>query len=180
MSGADGGGLGIIRPKEVNIGDVRDKLAKQVAASSAAVGVDNEALIGGERPGSMPPLATTLAEEGVVIPPLHLVRGGVSRFDRLERLLREAPHPSRAVRDNLADLRAAVAANHRGATALADLARAHGDGVVAEQMAALKARALSLTRAALARLPDGRYEDRQQLDDGSAIHVVVDLAAERE
>ena len=55
-------------------------------------------------PGSMPPLATTLAEEGVVIPPQHLIRARVSRFDRVERLLGEAPHPSRAVGDNLADL----------------------------------------------------------------------------
>jgi 5-oxoprolinase (ATP-hydrolysing) len=81
----------------------------------------HHAEIGGLCPGSMPPLATTLAEEGVVIPPLHLIRAGVSRFDQLERLLGAAPHPSRAVGDNLADLRAAVAANQRGVTALADL-----------------------------------------------------------
>jgi 5-oxoprolinase (ATP-hydrolysing) len=139
----------------------------------------HHAEIGGLCPGSMPPLATALAEEGVVIPPLHLVRTGVSRFDRVERLLAEAPHPSRAVGDNLADLRAAVAANQRGATALADLAREHGAAVIAEQMAALKARARGLARAALERVPDGRYETRQHLDDGALIHVVVDLAGDR-
>ncbi|MHC4305180.1 MAG: hydantoinase B/oxoprolinase family protein [Planctomycetota bacterium] len=135
----------------------------------------HHAEIGGLRPGSMPPLATTLAEEGVVIPPQHLVRAGVSRFDCLERLLREAPHPSRAVGDNLADLRAAVAANQRGAAALADLAREHGAAVISEQMAALKTRARSLAQAALARLPDKRYEGLQRLDDGSAIRVAIDL-----
>jgi 5-oxoprolinase (ATP-hydrolysing) len=139
----------------------------------------HHAEIGGLCPGSMPPLATTLAQEGVVIPPLHLIRAGVSRFDRVERLLEEAPHPSRAVGDNLADLQAAVAANHRGATALADLAREHGAAVIAEQMAALKGRALSLARAALQRVPDGRYEARQHLDDGALIRVVVDLEGDR-
>ena len=139
----------------------------------------HHAEIGGLRPGSMPPLATTLAQEGVVIPPQHLIETGVSRFDRVERLLSEAAHPSRAVGDNLADLRAAVAANQRGATALADLAAEHGAEVVAEQMAALKAKACSLAQAALARLPDGRYEARQHLDDASVISVGVDLAGDR-
>jgi 5-oxoprolinase (ATP-hydrolysing) len=139
----------------------------------------HHAEIGGLRPGSMPPLATTLAQEGVVIPPRHLIEAGESRFDAVERLLREAPHPSRAVGDNLADLRAAVAANQRGATALADLAAEHGAEVVAEQMSALKARARSLARAALARFPEGRYEARQQLDDGSVIAVGVELAGDR-
>jgi 5-oxoprolinase (ATP-hydrolysing) len=139
----------------------------------------HHAEIGGLCPGSMPPLATTLAEEGVVIPPLHLIRAGVSRFDQLERLLGAAPHPSRAVGDNLADLRAAVAANQRGVTALADLAREHGAAVIAEQMAALKARALRLAQTMLARLPDGHHEARQRLDDGSLIRVVVGLEGER-
>jgi 5-oxoprolinase (ATP-hydrolysing) len=139
----------------------------------------HHAEIGGVCPGSMPPLATTLAEEGVVIPPLHLIRTGVSRFDHIERLLGEAPHPSRAVGDNLADLRAAVAANQRGATALADLAREHGAEVVAQQMAALKARAQSLARVALRGFPDGRYEGRQHLDDGSLVRVAFDLEGDR-
>ncbi|MHC4218921.1 MAG: hydantoinase B/oxoprolinase family protein, partial [Planctomycetota bacterium] len=135
----------------------------------------HHAEIGGLRPGSMPPLATVLADEGVVIPPTHLVRAGESRFDRVERLLAEGPHASRAVGDNLADLRAAVAANQRGATALADLAGEHGPAMITEQMTALQARARQLARAALARIPDGRYEARQRLDDGSMIRVVVDL-----
>jgi 5-oxoprolinase (ATP-hydrolysing) len=139
----------------------------------------HHAEIGGLRPGSMPPLATTLAQEGVVIPPQHLIEAGVPRFDRIERLLGEAVHPSRAVGDNLADLRAAVAANQRGARALTDLAAQHGAQVVAEQMSALKARARSLAQAALARFPDGRYEGRQHLDDGSVISVGVDVAGDR-
>ncbi len=139
----------------------------------------HHAEIGGTRPGSMPPLAGTLAEEGVVIPPLHVIAGGEPRFDRLERRLREASYPSRAVADNLADLRAAIAANRHGATALAALGARHGADVIGEQMAALKARAETLARRALAELDDGVYEAVEHLDDGAPIRVRIDLAGDR-
>ena len=135
----------------------------------------HHAEIGGIRPGSMPPLATTLAEEGVVIMPDYLVRGGKARIQVIERLLAGGPHPSRAVADNLADLRAAVAANRHGALALAGLAAEHGAAVVGEQMDALKHRAETLARAALAAMPDGQYRAEQYLDDGSPIRVRIDL-----
>ena len=139
----------------------------------------HHAEIGGVRPGSMPPLATCLAEEGVVIRPCHLVRGGVSHFDRVECLLREAVHPSRAIADNLADLRAAVAANRHGVSALAALAGEHGCAEIAEQMRLLKSRAEVMARAALRRLPDRRYQAEQRLDDGSLIRVCIDPGADR-
>ena len=86
----------------------------------------HHAEIGGMRPGSMPPGARCLAEEGVVIPPIYLARRGEARWAELRRLLLEGPFPSRAVEENLADLRAAAAANHSGAEALRALARAAG------------------------------------------------------
>ncbi len=135
----------------------------------------HHAEIGGIRPGSMPPLATTLAEEGVVIMPDYLVRGGKARFDAIERLLATTPYPSRAIADNLADLRAAVAANRHGALALAGLAADHGAAVIGQQMDALKHRAETLARAALAAMPDGQYDAEQHLDDGSPIRVRIDL-----
>jgi 5-oxoprolinase (ATP-hydrolysing) len=135
----------------------------------------HHAEIGGTRPGSMPPLARVLAEEGVLIPPTYLVRGGEPEYDRIQGLLCGAPHPSRAVRENLADLRAAVAANRFGARALADLAGELGADAVAAEMAALTLRAERQAREALARLPAGRYEALRTLDDGSPIRVRVDL-----
>ena len=70
----------------------------------------HHAEIGGVAPGSMPPHATSLAEEGVVIPPIYLVRQGMARWSEVRRLLEAPPYPSRAVEENLADLRAQVAA----------------------------------------------------------------------
>ena len=136
----------------------------------------HHAEIGGIRPGSMPPGARRLIEEGVVIPPTHLIRQGEPRWDELRRLLLEAPFPTRAVEENLADLRAAVAANHRGAEALMGLAREHGRETVARFMGNLKARAEERLRAALARLPAGRYEATERLDDGSPIAVRIGIA----
>jgi 5-oxoprolinase (ATP-hydrolysing) len=137
----------------------------------------HHAEIGGIRPGSMPPGARRLVEEGVVIPPAYLVRKGEARWDEARRLLLEAPYPTRAVEENLADLRAAVAANHRGAEALRSLAAEHGPETVARYMTALKARAEERLRAALARLPEGRFEALERLDDGAPIAVRIEVAA---
>ena len=139
----------------------------------------HHAEIGGTRPGSMPPAARTLAEEGVVIRPMHLVRAGEALWDAMRDVLAGGPHPSRSVDDNLADLAAAVAANHRGAELLRGLAREHGPAAVAEYMDALKRRAEAGIRDALRRIPDGVYAADERLDDGSPLRVRITVAGER-
>lgn len=135
----------------------------------------HHAEIGGVRPGSMPPGARRLIEEGVVIAPTYLIRKGEPKWEDLRRLLLDSPFPSRAVEENLADLRAAVAANHRGAESLLGLAGEHGRETVARFMGKLKARAEERLRAALARLPAGRYEALERLDDGAPIAVQIEI-----
>jgi 5-oxoprolinase (ATP-hydrolysing) len=136
----------------------------------------HHAEIGGIRPGSMPPGARRLSEEGVVIAPSHLIRRGEPRWTQIRATLLEAPFPTRAIEENLADLRAAVAANHRGAEALLSLVHEHGAETVAFYMDALKARAGERLRAALARLSAGRHEAVERLDDGSPIAVRIEIA----
>jgi len=138
----------------------------------------HHAEIGGVRPGSMPPDATRLVQEGVVLPPTHIVRRGTSRWDEIERLLREGPYPTRALGDNLADLRAAVAANQRGAQALRTLCGREGAETVHHFMAALGDRAEASVRAALRRLPQGRHEAEERLDDGALLRVTIELGGE--
>jgi 5-oxoprolinase (ATP-hydrolysing) len=139
----------------------------------------HHAEIGGVQPGSMPPAATRLVEEGAVIPPLHLFRRGKACWDDVRRLLAGGAYPSRAVEVNLADLRAAVAANRSGARALVKLAENNGEETVKHYMAALKERAAAKTRATLQRIPDGRYEAVERLDDGSELRVTIHIAADR-
>ncbi|MCG3178034.1 MAG: hypothetical protein BIFFINMI_00357 [Phycisphaerae bacterium] len=138
----------------------------------------HHAEIGGSRPGSMPPAARSLAEEGVVVPPTLLVRAGQERWEAMRELLTTGPCPTRAVEDNLADLAAAVAANHRGAAALSAMVAEHGTDTVAHYMVALKSLAARHTRAALAALPTGRREAVEHLDDGTPIRVTIELAGD--
>lgn len=134
----------------------------------------HHAEIGGSRPGSMPPDAKTLVEEGVVIAPMHLVRAGVSRIDDVERVLRRPRFPSRAVADNLADIRAAVAANQRGIDGLRGLSAAHGIAALMARMRDLRNHAATLARDAIERLPFGSCSGHDSMDDGSPIRVAIE------
>lgn len=133
----------------------------------------HHAELGGTRPGSMPPAARTLAEEGVVIPPTLLVRAGVAHWDDLQRVFERAFYPSRAVAENLADLRAQLAANQYGASALVALAKTHGSGQVAAAMDGLFELAARHAGAALGRLGEGPWEAVEELDDGTPLRAAV-------
>ncbi len=135
----------------------------------------HHAEIGGKRPGSMPPDARRLAEEGVVIVPRHLVRGGEPRWQAMRELLSSGPYRSRAVDENLADLDAALAAGQRGVGALVALAREHGRKTVRHYMGALRRQAAGRIRAALAALPRAGFEAVERLDDGTPLRVRIEL-----
>jgi len=139
----------------------------------------HHAEIGGIRPGSMPPQARTLAEEGVVIPPSYLIKRGRGRWEAIADLLGRAPHPSRAVEENLADMRAAVAANNHGVRALREIVSAWGPAKVGRCMRWLKRYARERVGQALARLGPGRYEALERLDDGSPLRVAIAIGGRR-
>ena len=140
----------------------------------------HHAEIGGSRPGSMPPGARSLAEEGVVIPPTYLARGGVMDWKGVHALLIGGPYPSRSPDENMADLAAAVASCHHGAVGLRRLAAEHGVDKVAHLMATLKEKAAKSMAAALARQGEGRYHAVERLDDGSPIAVTLRIATQPE
>jgi 5-oxoprolinase (ATP-hydrolysing) len=139
----------------------------------------HHAEIGGVRPGSMPPAARTLAEEGVVLEPQLLVRAGEPLWDEVRERLESGPHPSRAVEENLADLAAAIAANHRGAQGLTQLARQEGAEMLERTMLEIERRAAQRMAVALGRLPQGRHEAVERLDDGSELRVRFEKREER-
>lgn len=131
----------------------------------------HHAEIGGIRPGSMPPGATSLVEEGVVIPPTYLFRRGEAGFDAVRSLLAGAPYPSRTISDNIADLNAQAAANLLGVRTLVGLATEHGVGRVRFFMQEIKDRATAALHRRLREHPEGEYCGRQRLDDGSLLAV---------
>ncbi|MCZ6674715.1 MAG: hydantoinase B/oxoprolinase family protein, partial [Verrucomicrobia bacterium] len=138
----------------------------------------HHAEIGGISPGSMPPAAASLAEEGVVIPPISIMRNGQVDLNGVESLLRGGAFPSRRVRENLADLKAQVAANLKGLEELLSLVREHGRAVVCQYMADIQNRAERSLRRKLAGQADGCYEGEQRLDDGTVLKVVGTISGE--
>ena len=126
----------------------------------------HHAEIGGITPGSMPANATHLIEEGVVIAPRHLIRGGVSCFDEITTLLTSAVHPTRNLADNLADLHAQLAANLHGAERL----RALSDDSLQSLMQSILDHSAEVMRIQIDRLP-AAISAAEQLDDGATIAV---------
>lgn len=139
----------------------------------------HHAEIGGSVPGSIPPFSTNLAEEGVLLRNVRLLRRGVSAEDELRRMLLAGPYPSRRVEDNLADVAAQVAANRLGARLLLELVAQQGASHVAACMQQIRAAAARKMRRALARHGDGIYQHTDYLDDGSPIAVRITIADER-
>jgi len=135
----------------------------------------HHAEIGGTRPGSMPPDARALVEEGVVIRPMLLVERGQPRWGAIRRVLTGAPWPSRAVDDNLADLAAAIAANHAGAERLHELVQRHGSSVIHAQMDRLSGLAAERVREVLRARGDGVLEAEERLDDGTPLRVRITI-----
>ena len=116
--------------------------------------------VGGRIPGSMPADSHTLEEEGVVIEPCRLVRGG--ELDR--EVLESITSRMRGPRQRVADLRAQLAANRTGAARMAELAERHGLDLVRRAMDATLDYAERRTRAAIAELGDGEREARDVLE----------------
>ena len=135
--------------------------------------------VGGKTPGSMPPDSRTIDEEGVRVACFPLVRGGLLDEAGLRSLLAAGPYPARNPAQNLADLRAQLAANARGTGALRELVREHGLAVVHAYMGHVRANAAAAVRRLIAGLSDGALI--LETDDGChvAVRVTVDRAGER-
>ncbi len=131
----------------------------------------HHAEIGGIRPGSMPPTARNLEEEGVVIPPTMLFRAGQIDWSDLDAIFATAPWPSRNMAENKADLLAAVAANRTGAERLSDLSDLIGTGRLLESMVRLRSHARNRMRVEIEKWDFDGLAAEERLDDGSAISV---------
>ena len=86
--------------------------------------------IGGRTPGSAPADSTTVEEEGILIDNFTLVSGGRFREQELKDLLAGGPYPARSPDQNIADLKAQVAACEKGTTELAAVIDHYGLDVV--------------------------------------------------
>jgi 5-oxoprolinase (ATP-hydrolysing) len=132
--------------------------------------------VGGMSPGSMPPFSRTIQDEGILIDNLLVVADSVFREDALRDLLSSGPQPARNVEQNLADLRAQVAANMCGFSGLQQLVARHGHSTIARYMQHVQDNAERAVRHAIRRL--NRHEIRPatiHMDNGATIAVRVSL-----
>ena len=137
----------------------------------------HQADIGGTTPGSMPPDSKTLADEGVLLDDVLLVDEGRLREAETVALLSAEPWPARDPAQNIADLKAQVAACVRGGEGLIEMAAEFGRDVVDAYMGHVQDNAEESVRRAIAGLNGGRF--RYELDNGAAIVVAVSVDRSR-
>ena len=137
----------------------------------------HQADIGGISPGSMPAHSKTVEEEGVLIDNFQLVKAGHFREAEMRTLLSSGRWPARNPDQNIADLRAEIAACEKGAQELREMVDEFGLDVVEAYMGHVQDNAEESVRRVIDRLKDATFE--QTMDDGARIRLTVSVDHER-
>jgi 5-oxoprolinase (ATP-hydrolysing) len=127
--------------------------------------------IGGITPGSMPPDSTTVEQEGVLLDNVQLVAEGRFLDAEMRALLTSGRYPVRNVEQNMADLRAQVAACAKGAAELGKMVAQFGLPVVRAYMQHVQDNAEEAVRRVISVLRDGEFT--YPLDNGSRVRVAI-------
>ncbi|PMB49315.1 5-oxoprolinase [Fischerella thermalis CCMEE 5205] len=131
----------------------------------------HQADIGGITPGSMPPHSTTVEEEGILFDNFLLVEQGNFRENQLREKLSNHLYPARNPDQNIADFKAQIAANERGAQELRKMVYQYGLETVQAYMKFVQDNAEESVRRAIDVLKDGSFI--YEMDDGARIQVKV-------
>ncbi|MBT4907569.1 MAG: 5-oxoprolinase, partial [Rhodospirillaceae bacterium] len=129
--------------------------------------------IGGISPGSMPPDSRTIDDEGVLIDNFKAVDAGTFREVAIRELLGSGTHPVRNPDQNVADLKAQIAANEKGVSELRRMVGQFGLETVHAYMGHVQDNAEESVRRVLDVLRDGKFV--YPLDNGAEIHVDVSI-----
>ncbi|KAI2609226.1 hydantoinase B/oxoprolinase [Hypoxylon sp. NC1633] len=173
---------GVHLPDMTVITPVFDQEGKHIIFWTASRG--HHADVGGILPGSMPPNSKELWEEGAVIKAFKVVEGGVFKEQELRDLLMapgKLPGVSgtRCFRDNISDIKAQAAANHRGSQLIHSLIADYGLEVVQFYMNEIIGAAELAVRDMLKRifkLTSGKpLEAVDFMDDGTPIQLKVTI-----
>jgi len=129
--------------------------------------------VGGMTPGSMPAGSRTIFQEGIVIPPVRLVRDGEYVEDVLELVLANVRTPEL----RRADLYAQIAANEIGAERMRALVQRHGLDFVRAGCGEVMAYGERRTREVLRSLPDGTYTADGEIEGDGVDDVDIPIRA---
>ncbi|NIZ02798.1 hydantoinase B/oxoprolinase family protein [Thalassospira lucentensis] len=132
--------------------------------------------VGGITPGSMAPNSRILEEEGVLIDNFKLVDQG--KFDEagLTDLLEGAKYPARNPYQNIADLRAQIAANEKGVQELRKVVDHFGLDVVHAYMGHVQDNAEESVRRVIDNLEGGEFS--YEMDNGAVVKAKVTIHKE--
>src|SRR5882672_7006535 len=141
-----------------------DKKSKKPASPAFYVASRaHHADVGGTYAGSMG-ICREIYQEGIRIPPIKLIVACKLQDDVFRLLLSNVRTPQ----EREGDLNAQIAACHTGATRLREIVQRHGLLRVQRVMDELQGYSEKLMRAFLAKVPHGRYEAEDFLDDDGA------------
>ena len=133
--------------------------------------------VGGITPGSMPPGSRTIEDEGVLSEGLKIVGQGHFYEEGLRDWLGSGKHPARNPDQNVADLRAQVAANEKGVRELQKMVGQFSLETVEAYMGHVQKNAEESVRRVIDVLENGEFTNT--LDDGSAIKVKITINREK-
>ncbi|MEQ9562919.1 MAG: hydantoinase B/oxoprolinase family protein, partial [Woeseiaceae bacterium] len=133
--------------------------------------------IGGITPGSMPSESRHIDEEGVLIDNAFLVRRGVFQDSELRKLLGAAAHPARNPQQNIADLKAQLAANQQGIRQLEKAIDGYGMATVQSYLGFVRENASDSVRRLIGKLKSGAFE--YAMDSGEVIRVAITVDKDR-
>jgi len=128
--------------------------------------------IGGGTPGGIPNDSTSIYAEGIVIPGVHAVSEWEYREPVMELLLRNVRQPEM----RRGDYQAQLGANRIAEQRYTELCERYGPGTVERHLDELLDYTERRVRAAIADLPDGRYEATDQMDGDGITDDPVTLA----
>ncbi|MGC6452680.1 MAG: hydantoinase B/oxoprolinase family protein [Candidatus Puniceispirillaceae bacterium] len=132
--------------------------------------------VGGKTPGSAPPDSAHIDEEGVLIDNFKLVDAGTYREAEMMEVLRGALHPARNPDQNIADLRAQLAANEKGVQELHRMVRQFGLDTVLAYMGHVQDNAEESVRRVIDVLSEGEFT--YPMDNGQQVSVKVSIDRE--
>lgn len=135
----------------------------------------HHAEIGGIMPGSMPPGARNLAEEGVLLSCLCISPDEEGAYARLSQAFAEAIYPTRDLSANISDLKAQIAACQLGLAKLRQLVEGQGEASVVAYMEHLRRVAHERLVASLMALGRGKRSFADAMDDGSVLAVTTEI-----
>ena len=133
--------------------------------------------IGGMAPGSTTPRATHVDQEGILIDNFKLVDRGIIREAEMLELLTDHEWPARNPTQNMADMRAQIAANEKGVVELRNMVEHFGLDVVKAYMNHVQDNAEESVRRVIDALSDCEYVYHTDTRQSISVRITVDKSA---